>query len=54
MSIKPKTYIRMLSRIHEVSSIIAGDNVDEMQLLLEKSNAFLGPTEGKLKFHKVK
>ena len=50
----PKTYIRMLSRIHKFSSIIAGDNVDEMQLLLEKSNAFLEPTEGKLKFHKVK
>ena len=50
----PKTYIRMLSRIHEFSAIIAGDNVDEMQLLLEKSNAFLEPTEGKLKFHKVK
>jgi len=50
----PKTYIRMLSRIHKFSSIIAGDNVDEMRLQLEKSNAFLEHTEGKLKFHKVK
>ena len=40
----------MLSRIHEFSSIIVSDNMDEMQLLLEKNNAFLEPTEGKLKF----
>ena len=46
----PKEYIRMLSRIQEFSSIIAGDNVDEIQLLLEISNAFLEHTEGNLKF----
>ena len=46
----PKDYIRMLSRIQEFSSIIAGDNVDEIQLSLEKSNAFLEHTEGNLKF----
>lgn len=45
----PKPYIRMLTRAHEFSAIILGENMDEMQLLLEKSNAFLEHTEGKLK-----
>jgi hypothetical protein len=39
----------MLSKIHEYSSTITGNNMDQMQRILEKSNAFMEPTEGKLK-----
>jgi len=45
----PKTYIRMLTRTHEFSATIVNDNMDEMQTLLEQSNAFLEHTEGKLR-----
>lgn len=45
---EPKPYIRMLARAHEFSATILGENMDEMQLVLEKSNAFLEHTEGKL------
>ena len=45
---EPKPYIRMLTRAHEFSATILGATMDEMQLILEKSNAFLEHTEGKL------
>ena len=43
-------YIRMLIRIHEFSATITGDNMDEMQNILEKANAFLEANDGKLSF----
>lgn len=43
------TYIKMLSRTHEFSETIVSDDVDEMQIQLEKCNAFLEHTEGRLK-----
>ena len=45
----PQAYVRMLTRAYEFSAAIVGENTDEMQILLEKSNAFLEHTEGKLK-----
>ncbi|TRX60762.1 cell filamentation protein Fic [Fulvivirga sp. M361] len=48
----PKVYIRMLMRVHEFSASIVGESIDHMQLLLEKSNAFLEHTEGKLRMVK--
>lgn len=42
------TYIRMLQRAHEFSANIFGDDIDEMQEYLKKSNAFLEHTEAKL------
>jgi len=50
---EPDALVRMLSRIHEFSSTIAGNNIDEMQSYLEKSNAFLEPDEGKLKMKAI-
>ncbi|MFT7036038.1 MAG: Fic family protein [Cyclobacteriaceae bacterium] len=44
----PEVYIRMLSRTHEFSDTIASESLDEMQLLLERSNAFIEHTEGNL------
>ena len=44
------TFIRMLTSIHEYSSTISGNNMDEMQQLLEGTNAFLEASEGKLRF----
>lgn len=44
----PKAYIRMLSRAHEFSATIVGEEMDEIQFILEQSNAFLEHTEGKL------
>ena len=41
----------MLSRIHEYSTTITGSNMDEMQVLLEKSNAFRDYDEAKLKMN---
>lgn len=46
---EPDAYIRMLSRAHEFSATIVNEDMDEMQSQLEKSNAFLEHTEGKLK-----
>ena len=46
---KPDAFIRMLSIIHEFSSTIVGPGMLEMQKILEESNAFLEPSEGKLK-----
>jgi Fic/DOC family len=43
-------FIRMLTRIHDFSSTILGNDMDDMQEYLEKSNAFLEPDEGKLRF----
>jgi len=45
----PKPYLRMLARTHEFSATIISEDMDEMQALLEQSNAFLEHTEGKLK-----
>lgn len=45
----PDPYIRMLSRAHEFSEAIHGYEMHQMQQILERSNAFLEPTEGKLK-----
>lgn len=45
----PKPYIQMLNRAQEFSSTIQGESIDEMQQVLEASNAFLEHTEGILK-----
>jgi len=42
-------YIKMLSKAHAFSSRIFGENEQEIQDKLERSNAFLLPEEGKLK-----
>ncbi len=42
-------YIRMLQRAHEFSENIFGEGMNEMQNYLKQCNAFLEPTEGKLK-----
>ncbi len=47
---EPEAYIRMLSKVHEFSADISGDSMEEMQMFLENSNAFLEPEEGNLKF----
>ncbi len=44
-----RPYIRMLQRAHEFSSIIFGEDMDEMQEYLTQCNAFLEPAEAKLK-----
>jgi Fic family protein len=46
---EPEPLIRMLDRIHEYSTKITGNSIDEMQEYLEKTNAFLESDEGKLK-----
>lgn len=45
----PDPYIRMLNRAHEFSSTVQGESIDEMQHILEASNAFFEHTEGVLK-----
>lgn len=47
---EPEAFIRMLSKIHQFSTKVAGNNMDEMQKILEESNAFLEPDEGYIKF----
>jgi len=42
-------YIRMLQRANEFSTTIYGDNINEMQDFLTQCNAFLEPTDGRLK-----
>ena len=42
------SYIRMLQRAHEFSANIFGDDIDEMQEYIKRSNAFLEHTEAKL------
>ncbi len=44
----PVTYIKMLQRAHEFSSMIYGNDMDEMENLLEKSNAFNESDEARL------
>lgn len=46
---EPDAFIRMLSKIHEFSSTITGPEIIDMQTILENSNAFFEPREGKLK-----
>ena len=46
----PGAYVRMLSRAHEFSATIVGERTDELREQLEKSNAFLEHTEGKLTY----
>lgn len=46
----PSAYIKMLQRAHQFSSMIHSDDMDEMQRLLEKSNAFKEHDEARLKF----
>ena len=42
----PDPYIRMLARAHEFSETIYGEEMHQMQQILERSNAFLEHTEG--------
>lgn len=44
----PDAYIRMLTRAHEFSATVVGEDMDEMQSILEMSNAFKENTEGRL------
>jgi len=44
----PSAYIRMLSRAHEFSATIVGEELDQMQAILEACNAFEEHTEAKL------
>jgi len=44
-----KPYVKMLQRGHEFSENIFGDNMDEMQQYLKQCNAFIEPTEARLK-----
>jgi Fic family protein len=46
----PSAYIKMLQRAHQFSSMIHSEDMDEMQRLLEKSNAFKEHDEARLKF----
>jgi len=45
----PKSYIKMLSRIHDFSSTIIGDDLNEMEKQLVVSNAFKESNNAKLK-----
>lgn len=47
---EPGAYVSMLSKIHEFSSTIFGESINDLQTLLEKSNAFQESGEGKLHF----
>jgi len=47
---KPSPFVRVLSKIHQFSSKIVGEGLHEMRKLLEDSNAFKEPSEGKLRF----
>ena len=44
----PDAYIRMLERAQEFSESVYDNDMDEMQLFLEKCNAFLEPESGRL------
>lgn len=46
---KPGAFVRMLSRIHEYSTTVTGSNMDDMQIILEETNAFREHDEAKLK-----
>ena len=43
------TYIRTLAKAHEFSATIYGESMDDIQVKLENSNAFLLSEEGRLK-----
>ena len=45
----PTVYVRMLSRAHEFSDTLVGENMEQLEAVLEQSNAFLEQTEGVLK-----
>lgn len=45
----PSVYIRMLSRAHEFSDTLIAENMEQLEAILEQSNAFLEQTEGVLK-----
>jgi Fic family protein len=45
---EPEAFIRMLIKIHKYSATVNGENMEEMQRFLEKSNAFLEPEDGHL------
>jgi Fic family protein len=44
----PSAYIKMLQRAHQFSAMIHGNNMNEMQVLLEKGNAFKEADEARL------
>jgi hypothetical protein len=44
------TYIRMLLRIYQFSSTIAGEDIDQMETYLKSCDAFMEPKEGKFHF----
>ncbi len=46
------TYIRMLLKIYEFSSIIYGEDINQMEEYLKSCDAFMEPKEGKLQFEK--
>jgi Fic family protein len=43
-------YIRMMIRIHEFSSTLNQENINEMEQYLQTCNAFKEPQEGELSF----
>lgn len=45
---EPDTFIRMMERAHAFSENVYGDNRDEMEAYLQRCNAFIEDTEGKL------
>jgi hypothetical protein len=45
----PDTYIRVMTKAHEFSENVHDDDRDKMEVYLRSCNAFLEPTEGKLR-----
>lgn len=45
----PDTYIRVMAKAHEFSENVHDDDRDKMEIYLRSCNAFLEPTEGKLR-----
>jgi hypothetical protein len=45
---EPEPYMNMMSRAHEFSENVYGDNRDEMEAYLRTCNAFYEDTEGKI------
>jgi len=45
----PKPYIRMLIKAQEFSNTLTGNSINEIQSILDRSNAFYEPTDRKLK-----
>ncbi len=50
---EPSDYIKMLLRAHEFSSTIVGDDMDDMQMQLEASNAFKEHDKARLKIIQI-